>query len=48
MENISKSACGPNLTSRNVFYDYIEIIKLKKSLRANKDLYKMYICQYFF
>lgn len=44
MENISKSACGTNLTSRNVFYDYIKMIKCKKSPRANKDLYKIYIC----
>ncbi len=42
MENISKSACGPNLTSRNVFYDYIKIIKCIKSLRVNKDLYQFF------
>lgn len=45
MENISKSACGQNLTSGNVLYDNIIIICLKfHDLEPNKEnLYKISI-----
>lgn len=45
MENIFILACGQNLTSGNVFYNYIKIITIfKNHQEPNKDLYKMYIC----